>query len=310
MSLVALILALLMEHGLTVMLHLREPRWLDRWCDWVGRRLAGVHGLPSYLALAAAVLLPVVPVAIADALLGSHLLGLLQLAFAVLVLLVSFGPRDLRDEVEDYLEALERGDREAAGSRAKELLESDLAGRALPPRDAVEDAIFVQANNRVFGVIFWFMVLGPAGAWLFRVTDLMRRRAAFEASRAAVAGDAADERAVAGAAAHAAALGQLHGLLAWLPARLAAASYALAGSFEDAVGHWRAVVDDVGGGLLARTEDLLARVGRGALAPSLAGVAAGALDLATAGGALRIVTRSIWIWLAVIALLVLAGAVA
>ncbi|MCK7577436.1 MAG: hypothetical protein MZV65_17595 [Chromatiales bacterium] len=44
--------------------------------------------------------------------LGSHLLGLPQLAFAVLVLLVSFGPRDLRDEVDDYVAALERGDRD------------------------------------------------------------------------------------------------------------------------------------------------------------------------------------------------------
>lgn len=309
MSLVALILALLIEHGLTVLLRLREPRWLDRWCDWVGGRLAGLRGVAAHLLLAVAVLLPVAPVAIVDALLGSHLLGLLQVAFAVLVLLVSFGPRDLREELEDYIDALERGDREAATRGAKELLESDLAGRDAPPRDAVEDAIFVQANNRVFGVIFWFMLLGPAGAWLFRVTDLMRRRAAFEASRAAAAGDGAGE-VVADAKGHAAALGQLHGLLAWVPARLAAGAYALAGSFEDAVGHWRAVVDDVGAGLLARTEDLLARVGRGALAPSLVGVAAGSLDLATAGGALRIVTRAIWIWLAVVALLVLVGAVA
>lgn len=73
------------------------------------------------------------------------------------------------------------------------------------------------------------------------------------------------------------------------------------------MGHWRRVVDDVGDGLHARSEDLLARVGKGALAPSLAGVAPEALDAAAAGGALRIVVRATWIWLAAVALLVLAG---
>ena len=34
--------------------------------------------------------------------LDPHLLGLLQFTFAVLVLLFAFGPRDLKDEVDDY----------------------------------------------------------------------------------------------------------------------------------------------------------------------------------------------------------------
>ena len=62
--------------------------------------------------------------------------------------------------------------------------------------------------------------------------------------------------------------------------------------------------------MLDRTEDLLARVGKGSLQPSLAGLAPESLDAATARGAWRIVARSAWIWLAVIALLVLAGAAA
>ena len=165
-------------------------------------------------------------------------------------------------------------------------------------RDAVEDAIFVQANNRIFGVILWFMLLGPAGAWLFRVSDLMRRRVAFEALR--------QGRPVAPGS-FGSALGVVHGLLAWIPARLVAATYALAGSFEDAVGNWRAAVDGAASGLLDRTEDLLARVGKGSLQPSLASITTESLDSATARGAWRIVSRATWIWLVVIALLVLAG---
>lgn len=299
MNLLALLLALLSERGLTHLFHLREPRWLDRYCDWA-ERMIGRSGAAATPAALVALALPVIPVLTVDRLLGSHLLGVPQLAFAVVVLLFSFGPRDLRDEVDDYIAALERGDRDEAARRAKELLESDAAGRGSGTRDAVEEAIFVQANNRIFGVVFWFMVLGPTGAWLFRASDLLRRRAAFEAAR----------RGASAPDTFASSLALVHGLLAWAPARIAALSYALAGSFEDAVGNWRLAVDRAATGLLDRSEDLLARVGRGSLQPSLAGVEAAALDSATARGAWRIVTRATWTWLVVIALLVLGGRVA
>ncbi len=299
MSLLALLLALIVERGLTHLFHLREPRWLDRYFDWAARALGRRSGEARIAAAVVVVVLPVLPVALLDGALGGHLLGLPQLTFAALVLLFSFGPRDLNDEVDDYVAALERGDRDEAGRRAKELLEADAAGRSSVLREAVEEAIFVQANNRIFGVIFWFMLLGPAGAWLFRVSDLMRRRAAFEAARSG-----AEVRSSGGA------LAILHGLLAWIPARLAAGTYALAGSFEDAVGNWRIAVDQAAESVLDRSEDLLARVGKASLQPSLARLPPQGLDAATARGAWRIVSRSTWVWLAVIAALVLVGSVA
>ncbi len=185
--------------------------------------------------------------------------------------------------------------------RGKELLESSPTPLGLGVREAVEEAIFIQANNRIFGVIFWFMVLGAGGAWLYRVSDMLRRRAAFEAARQGVPRIRGDLGSV---------LALVHGVLSWLPARLTALAYAFAGSFEDAVGNWRSAVERVGPatGVLDRSEDLLARVGKGSLQPSLASVHPDSLDVATARGAWRIVQRSLWIWVAVIALLVITGA--
>lgn len=301
MSLLALLFALVCERGLTHLLHLRELRWLDRYFDRADSTMAGWTGLPVVLAACGLIALPVLPVLLVAHWLDPQLLGLLQFAFAVFVLLFAFGPRDLQDEVDDYAAALERHDRDEALRRGKELLESSPTLLGLGAREAVEEAVFIQANNRIFGVIFWFMVLGPGGAWLYRVSDMLRRRAAFEAARQGVPRIHGDLGSV---------LTVVHGVLSWLPARLTALAYALAGSFEDAVGNWRSAVDRVGPatGMLDRAEDLLARVGKGSLQPSLASVKPDTLDVMTVRGAWRIVQRSLWIWVAVIALLVITGA--
>jgi AmpE protein len=300
MSLVALLFALVCERGITHLLHLREWRWLDSYFDAADRAFGSRRGAALVLVAIVLIALPVLPVALVSEWLGPQWLGLLQFAFAVLVLLFSFGPRDLKDEVDDYIAALERHDRDEVLRRGKELLESSPTGHGAAVREAIEEAVFIQANNRIFGVVFWFMALGPAGAWAYRVSDMLRRRAAFEAARQGLPRMRGDLGS---------ALTGIHGVLSWLPARLGALSYALAGSFEDAVGNWRVAVDRAATGVLDRAEDLLARVGTASLQPSLADVPADELDLATARGAWRIVSRALWIWIALIAVLVLAGAV-
>ena len=234
--------------------------------------------------------------------LGPHLLGLLQFAFAVFVLLFAFGPRDLKDEVDDYVAALERHDRDEALRRGKELLESSPTALGLGAREAVEEAIFIQANNRIFGVIFWFMLLGAGGAWLYRVSDMLRRRSRRSRRRGRAlprsAGDLGS------------ALDVVHGVLAWMPGaarRRWPMRWPAASRTRSATGAPRSIARHAGG-VLDRAEDLLARVGKGSLQPSLAGVAPEALDVATARGAWRIVQRALWIWLAAIALLVITGA--
>ncbi len=301
MSLLALLFALACERGLTHWLRIREWRWLDPLFDWADRALAGRTGPVIVVAALALIALPALPVALAGHWIGPQLIGLPRFAFAVFILLFAFGPRDLKDEVDDYASALERFDRDEALRRGKELLESSPLPHRLGAREAIEEAIFIQANNRIFGVIFWFMLLGPGGAWAYRVSDMLRRRAAFEAARQGVPRMRGDLGST---------LASIHGIVAWLPARLTALAYALAGSFEEAVGNWRSAVDRVGppSGILDRAEALLARVGTGSLQPSLSGIPTEALDVATARGAWRIVQRSLWIWIAVIALLVITGA--
>ncbi|MGB5621772.1 MAG: regulatory signaling modulator protein AmpE [Gammaproteobacteria bacterium] len=296
MKLIALILGLILERTATRLLSLREPRGLDGYFDRCFRLLQQRQGIAAFLLTVLIVIIPVLPVVLLMVALGDALMGFLAVGFAAVILVFSLGPRDLTREVDDYLIAMETGDEEASRRLAKELVEADLAGSQGRRVLAVEEAVLAQANNRIFGVIFWFMLLGPSGAWLFRVADLMRRRAVFEAMR--------------GRAAEGSDPGYLHavqsvyGLLAWLPARLLALSYAMAGSFEDAMSDWRGYYDKCSDKFFHVNDEILACAGRGAIG-SIA--AEGGVNVEPVRAAMRLISRTLLIWVTAISLLTVFG---
>jgi membrane protein required for beta-lactamase induction len=292
-KLIALALGLVLEHFATQLLHLRELRWFDRYYD-LG--LVWLKGAPVW-AIHAGVLLivvvPAIPVFVADYLLREP--GVLwnpdYLLFAVLIVFLCLGPRDLGNEVDDYCEAFDADDVEAAQRVLVEMSEAE------KPRfgdtEAVEHAIFAQAVNRIFGVVFWFVALGPVGAWLFRVSDLLRRRAAFESVRDTGLADSILP-----------AIEAVYGILKWIPARLAMLGYALSGSFDDALNGWRSYRAEPASPIDKTNDELTARVGKAAMT--------GYLDQPTnssaaAHNAMRLVTRTLFIWVTIIALMTIFG---
>ena len=299
MKLIALVLGLFIERLLTHLLHLRELRWFDAYFDWACQKLRGVGFWPALAAAAGILLLPVVPVLLISIAFGEVLLGLPYLGFAVLLLLVSLGPRDLGEEVNEYCEAVERGDMEHAQQLARDLLETEAPTDRGRRELAVEEAILVQANNRIFGVVLWFIVLGPVGAWLFRVSDLLRRRAV---ANAAARLDEEPEPVFVRAVQY------LHGALSWVPARLVALGFAMAGSFEDAVSGWRGYYEDCAERFFDINDDVVACVGKGALMTAAARPGADSThEIAVARSAMRLVMRTLFIWVTAIALMTLFG---
>ena len=294
MTLIALLLALVIERLAARLLHVREARWLQSYARGAIALAARQPRPFAIVSCALATLLPAVPVAAIAVLLARDNPGLAWLGFASLVLVFSLGPRDLGVEVRDYISRENSGDVDGARRAAAAIMEHDAAQRRDMRAAAVEDAIFVQANNRVFGVLFWFVVLGPTGlgpaaAWLFRLSDLMRRAAIAQSAPGATGGECAE---------------RLHFLLAWLPARLLALGYALAGSFEDARRSWREMYMALPERMLERNDQLLVHVGR---------AAAGRTDTrpaGPAGAALRLTRHALFFWLAVIALLSLSALIA
>src|SRR5690606_22025249 len=188
MKLIALILGLAIGHAATRRLKLRELRWFDPYFDFA---LARAGGRTRPVAIAVVLLflgVVVLPVLWASLMLQRTFIpwDVPYLLFAVFIVFLCLGPRDLGSEVEDYSAALDLGDHDEAQRVLTEMSES--RHPSTRSTELVEDAVFGQATNRIFGVAFWFVVLGPVGAWLFRVSDLLRLCVVFEAGRGTVTG--------------------------------------------------------------------------------------------------------------------------
>jgi len=146
---------------------------------------------------------------------------LFSLVFGVLVLLLSFGPCDLEAEVEAYIDARERDDEESAVWHANELIGEDIPEHSAQLTRRIMESTLEQANERLLAVVFWFVLLGPVGALLYRLSQqliVVERENDDDFAEATL---------------------RLHSILAWIPARLCALAFALAGSFVEAVHAWR-----------------------------------------------------------------------
>ena len=300
MNLIALLIGLIVERLATQLFHWRRMRWLDGIIDAGFRQAGHVSNWPVLIPILLLAILLVLPIYLVILGLGGTLAGFTYLILAVIVLFFSFGPTDIGEEVDEYCDALTAEDAEAVHNAATAIVEGQIPDDTREQIRIVEQAIFVQANNRVFAIIFWFVVLGPLGAWAYRVTDMIRRRAVFNHSR----GDATnDETQVILDTAT-----MLHGWLAWIPARLTAVGFAAAGHFDEAFAAMRVPTEQRDASMAEHSENLLARVGTAALAlHDKADESVAERGIRGATAARRLVFRQLIIWAVIISAMTLYG---
>ncbi len=300
MNLIALLIGLVIERLATQLFHWRRMRWLDRIIDFGFRQAARLGTWPSLIPVMLLGLVLVLPIALVIFLLGGTLAGFTYLLLAIVVLFFSLGPSDIGEEVGEYCKALEAADEEQIHNAAKAIVEDDVPEDVAERTSCVEAAVCVQANNRLFAVVFWFVVLGPLAAWAYRVTDLIRRRAVFNAAR--------DEQADGQSARIRDAAEMLHSWVAWIPARLTAVGYAAAGHMDEAIAALRAPSEDKDLSLSERSENLLARVGIAALAlQDRSEETANERAIRGAQAANHLVFKLLLIWAVIIAAMTLYG---
>lgn len=292
MKFVLVVMALVFDRMLAPLDTLRRPHWLDRFWTPVRARLESmVHG-DGTVAVLLAVALPAALVWVAVALLGA-LWSVLGFLAALAVLVLSLGPVNLHRPVEAYLAAVRDGRHGDA-----EVLAAGLSGREpVPPNGpdrhaAVVEGLLVAAEQRLFGVLFWFVILGPVGAVLYRAAVWLNANAQHSW---------APEEPLRRAAL------RLLGVLDWVPVRLLALAYGLAGSFEDALADWRAYSERAAVPFYAGNTEVLRCAALGAL--RLESDSADEVGLAGVTAALGLVDRALLVWLVVLALFSLAGMV-
>lgn len=153
---------------------------------------------------------------------------LLALILDVGVLYIVMGFRQFSHHFTDIQLALRMGELD----RARQLLfnwrgrDASRLGSAAIARLAIEQGI-LSSHRHVFAPLFWFILLGPAGAILYRLSLFMTLRWS-EGT---------------GALAHHGEFGRFSSQaflgLDWLPVKLTAITFAIVGDFEDAVFCWR-----------------------------------------------------------------------
>jgi membrane protein required for beta-lactamase induction len=298
MTLIAIVVALALELFFARVESWRDPHWMDRYAAWLQRLLGRWAVWDGPVGVIALLVLPLIVVGLIQSWLQGVWLGLLALIYGVVVLSYCLRYHAMDRDVEQFCDATESGAGDRAGEAMVNVMGPGRPASPSPVRDMTE-ALLVQAVERLFAVLFWFVLLGPLGAALYRMAWFADQRAAGEPD--VDPGFAAAAR-------------RLHGILLWVPARLTAVAYALGGSFEDALHDWRNGTDFAPVDLVAGSEEVLQLSGFGALQSErhvAAGAAAGEgeaeLDVSALRAAHGLVLRALVVWVTAVALITLAG---
>ncbi|MYM63161.1 adenosylcobinamide-phosphate synthase CbiB [Pseudomaricurvus sp. HS19] len=215
---------------------------------------------------------------------------------AVLSLWFSVGWRSLREHAIAVADAHRWGGLDAARQAVSRIVSRDTEPMDEPAVSrATIESVLENGSDAIFAPIFWFVLLGPAGAVGYRFANTLDAMWGYRTDRYEWFGKCA---------------ARMDDLLNWVPARLTAATYAAAGNWRTALSCWRqqsAACASPNGGVVMCA-------GAGALQVALGGGAwyhgqwqarpvMGCGDTATlpdVQSAVALVDRSVWIWVAVL----------
>ncbi len=287
MSLLSVIFALIAESFISSLSELRRFDFIYRYVSWLRAKLPAFsfqNGTVTLLIVISGILFVVWLI---SAMLA-NVLGLFGFLFGIAVLIFMIGPRDLEDDVQKVSTAFENKDYEAADFYASALANRDIAEPPHQLAQTVKEEILIQANTRLLGVFFWFILLGPVGAVLFRLTCLLKENQKNETDEFAEA------------------CRELYQIIIWLPARICVLSYAVAGSFVDTMSYWNGLSDL----WLRDSEEFIVASGIGSLRYELRKEREEENeepDLAGIHHALSLVKRAVIVWIVLLSLLIVTG---
>ena len=155
----------------------------------------------------------------------TQLNAMLQLIAGCVVLYITIGGRSLQEHAEQVRLDLESNNLPAARTHVSWLVSRETAELdAQGVSKACIESVLENGNDALFAPIFWFCILGPAGAILYRLANTLDAMWGYRTTRYLNFGRAA---------------AQLDDALNYIPARLTALSYALVGHTRNALSCWQ-----------------------------------------------------------------------
>jgi len=247
------------------------------------RRLRGVLAFIS----------TVLPLTLLAAWLGSNII------IAALLLYLCLGRQSLQQHLKPIEAALTRGDIDGARQQVARIVsrDCDALDETAITRAAVESAL-ENGLDAIFATLFWFVIAGPAGAVLHRLVNTLDAMWGYRTERFGAFGWCA---------------ARLDDLMAYIPARLLALTYAILGNRSEALRCWRQQASQ----LASPNGGPVMTAGAGSLGVTLGGPASYHGELkdkpefgsgrqpvaADIARALHLLDRSLLLWLLVIVLI-------
>lgn len=321
MSFISVLLALLLEQARPLGRGNPVHAALRAWIRWSTRSFDAGKSFHGWLAWGFAVAGPALASLAVYWLLNVFAGWPLAVIWSVAVLYVTLGFRQFSFHFTQIRDALAAGDED----RAREILANwqQIDARELPRSEIVRHVIehsVLSAHRHVFGVLAWFSVLaavgcGPAGAVLYRLSEFVARYWQHQSSvRYQPVSPSLQQAAI-----------EAWRVVDWLPARITAISFAVVGSFEEAVDAWRnyeprsegdndgIILAATAGAVNIRLDEAVANadpVAQGAAIASV-GAATGSMtgqtpELAHLAVIVGLVWRTVVMWMVLLALLTLA----
>ena len=292
MTIIAILLAFGICHFFRELGRFRKSQWLTTWVDFSNDAFGKLPMWSDVLGFLVMIAVPLVVLLLFNELLVSALGNTGSFLLALLVLIYSFGPRDLDTDVAEIVEAENDEERSSAMER---ILRKPVPEQADDARAAAVEAVFREALRRWFGVIFWFAVLGIVGAFLYRIVDWLvnENHNLTDEQKNLFIG--------------------LQQIMDWPAAQLMTLSLAIATDFDSVFSAWKSYHDEQGHGLFegdngfllasARCIVLTGHAARDGYADQIEG------PMICLQQAMDLTWRILGVWLTVLALLLLIGVI-
>jgi len=293
MTIISILIAFALCHFVRELRQLRRFEWFEpftKFCNDILGKLPGWNGITGFLILLG---LPLLAVYLVNSLLFLTLGHIGEFLLAIVMLVYTFGPRDLDIDVRKVIHADDQEDQ-------KEALET-LLGEPAPEdrgecQTAAINAVFSKALKRWFGVIFWFAVLGIYGALLYRLAVWLAKNEVglLEEQKDLIV--------------------RLCQVMEWPVAQLMTLTLAIATDFDSVYRAWKCYHDERGHGLFDGNNDFMLTSARTIVKTGHAETDGYADELegpmVTIKLAMDLVWRSLGVWATVLAILLLVDVIA